>query len=118
MPTELEIAEALRRMNAAHCHDSARAVGFRFWFDDAIQGHEASVLWELETPEQDTWPLERTDDLCQRVADALAPLAIANVYCAYRSAEDPPDESDFAYWPRVYPVARNQGGGLLAPEAR
>ena len=105
MPTELEIADALRRMNEAQCHDSARAVGFRFWFDDNIQGYEASVLWELETPEKDTWPLERIDALCRRVADALASLAIANVYCAYRSEEDPPNESDFAYWPRVYRAA-------------
>ena len=98
MSSNSDIAEALRTMNETRNAGTARAVGFRSWFDDAIDGSEVSVLWELETPAGRTWPLQRTDELCRLAAEALAPLGIVNVYCAYRTGADPADEGDFVHW--------------------
>ena len=101
MTSNRDIALKLRELNERLEDDSARVIGFRSWFDTDVDGLEVSVLWELETPLTRTWSLDRTDGLCALAAEALLPLGVANVYCAYRTDAEPADENDLAYWPTL-----------------
>ena len=79
-PLELEIHKRLVESDLP-----ARA--FAVHFDADVGRDLAWIMYGLENPQQDTWQLAETDDLCERAADLLDDL-VGFVYCEYRTESD------------------------------